>query len=452
MPRHWLPLLAGCVLALSLARTIRAENAAGGGTSSTPTVAARNVVDIRPNKRGLPTVRAIAPLNEANVIFLNREGQVGIAKFTPGLGLIAWDLYSTIKQDALAGIVPGNNLSVLSATPADLTQAFDTDDDLKLDFFQAVVSEWPGKKDGVVITAGPVSAGDGRVLLALSPHRLEKTGPAKASVVAWHPQWKGIRTVATSVLPIRAMAVSPKGILATRLYMPKYKGGFYVSLNELAPFDPAKKETSKEETPSSQVPGTQPSLLIPAELTGKQSPEQICFVREDRVEKLLITSPDSNQLLEISPEKAGNSWQGSILVRQKTPLPLETVCYLGADKILGGGPKGFLPIDRNDHVFRIRSVQLKDDGLEVNFTKPLNRFTGVRPDSFSVRAFPLQSGKGEKGITIPEPVIESDGLTVVLRSAAIPGDSVIRIKCMNLTSETGEKLTNPLVFYTVHQR
>ncbi len=406
----------------------------------------RDVVDIRPNKLKPPGIKAMAPLNEANVVFLDRKGLVGIAKFTPGLGLIAWDWFSKVQQDALAGIVPGNNLSVLTASTAELTQAFDTNDNFKLDFFQAVVSDWPGKKDGVVITAGPVSDGSGRVFFALSPFKGGKEEQAKAKVVSWHPKVKGLRTVTTSVLPISAMAINSSGVLVTRLFMPNYKDGFHVSINRLPAFDPAKPAAE-----IASIPSTKPSILITAELSGNTAPEQLCFIEESGVEKILVTNPASNQIIEIVPQEIGELWQGAILLRERTETPIETLCFLGNNKILGGGPEGFTPITRNEEVFRILSVTLANDGVELLFTKPVNRFTGTSSDSYAVKSTLIRGGE-DKGITIPEPMVESDGRTVVLRTGAIPAESVVRIKCMNLTSENGEKLVNPMVFYTIHQR
>jgi len=434
------------IIGLAIFFTLHENNVDGQENETSGTGKKRDVVDIRPNEDSPPGIRAIAPLNEANVVFLSHQGSIGIAKFTPGLGLIAWDLYSKIQQDSLSGIVPGKNLSVLSASTAELTQAFDTDDNLKLDFYQAIISDWPGKKDGVVITAGPVSDGTGRVFFALSPHKAEKDAQAKASVVVWHPKVDSIKTVTTSQLPIRAMAISPNGVLAARLFMPDYKDGFWITLNKMPPFDP-----SKPDAEISDIPSTQPSILIPAELTNNNPPEQLCFVTEAEVEKILVTYPASNQIIEVIPLKVGPFWQGPILMREKTESPVETLCFLGKDRILGGGSEGFLPLGRNEDVFRILSMTLADDGIELRFTKPVNRFSGTRPDSFLVKANPLQGG-GEKGITIPEPMVESDGRTIILRSGSIPADSVLRIKCMNITSETGEKLANPMAFYTIHQR
>src|SRR5690606_24065255 len=111
---------------------------------------------ISPNDQ-VPTVRAIAPIDGSNVFFLNHRGQIGVAKFSPGLSQIGWELYSEVKLNALPSLAVGPRYSVLTASPLELTQAFDTDQDAELDFFQAIVRDWTDRDQGVAITAGPVA-------------------------------------------------------------------------------------------------------------------------------------------------------------------------------------------------------------------------------------------------------------------------------------------------------
>src|SRR5690606_1485947 len=137
--------------------------------------------------------------------FLNKRGQIGVAKFSPGLSLIGWEYYSEVYLDALPGIATGPDFSALFASPTELTQAFDTDRDVELDFFQALVREWPGREEEVAITAGPVADSYGRVLFALSPFPLEEGAPAHARIVAWHPGAESLVTLTESILPVTSM-------------------------------------------------------------------------------------------------------------------------------------------------------------------------------------------------------------------------------------------------------
>ncbi len=439
--------LSGLSIALigSLALPISGTANAQEEEQAAAPVSSRDVIDIRPNN-AKPSIVAMAPVNESNVIFLNPEGQVGVAKFSPGLSLIGWDYYSKIRSDAHPSLVVGKNYSVYTCSASEITQAFSTSGG-KLDFFQALIQDWPGKKEGVIVTAGPVADGNGRLLFALSPMKESEDSPAKASVVAWHPSGGKLQTVATSILPVRALAISNDGVLASRLYKPDYQHGYYISLNQLPAFDP----TSEGET-SGAIPATLPSILIPAELTNGGEPEQLCFFKEEGINKLLVTCPKSNRLIEITPQREGSLWQGAVLVRQKFESPVSAVIDLGKGRLLGGGRDGFRPIEKSGEIFRINSVSLANDGIEVEFTQPIERFSAIRPDVYAVKTIRLQDGT-EQPITIPEPLVESNGKAVILRTGKIQPGSILRLKCVGITAEdSGASLQNPTAFFTVHQR
>ena len=422
-----------------------------------PTSRERSFVKIR-EQEIKPSVRAIAPMDDNNVFFLNRRGQIGAAKFSPGLSQIGWELYSHVKLNALTALTIGPNYSIITASPTELTQGFDTDADGTLDFFQAIVTEWPGRADGVTITAGPVTQPNGKVLFALSPHAAEEGATPLAKLVAWSPKppekpaagaaapastsdSNPLEVVTESNLTIGAFAISDSGLLACRLLMPDYEDGYYVSLTEL----PA---PAAEGQPV-QIPRTLPSLLIPAELTKKAPPTQLSFFRENGAEKLILTCPESKQLIEIEPTKSGASWEGSILVRAIAKKPIMTLVDMGKGKLLAGSDEGFIPMETSKEVFRISRVSLADDGIALDFTAPVDRFTAVKPDSYSVRAFSLAGGESS---LVVQPVIESDGRSVILKTPNLKAQTVLRVVCQNVPSEDGKKLLSTAVSYTIHER
>lgn len=390
-----------------------------------------------------PTVRAITPIDDNHVLFLNKRGQIGVAKFSPGLSLIGWDYYSEVYLDTLPSIAAGPGFSALVASPTELTQAFDTNQDLDLDFFQALLRDWPGRDQGVIITAGPVADQYGRVLVALSPIAATEGEPAKATVIAWHPAAKEPVTVTESILPITAMALSADGRLAARLSMPDYKEGYYISLSDLPPFDAENPDAA----PGS-IPMTNPSLLIPSELTKAADPTQIAFFREDGIEKLLAVCPGTKGIVEIVPEAVNGGWQGAMLLREISPEPIETLVEMSPNLLIGGGDSGFVPIGKNEEVFRISRVTPAADGLVINFTKPIDRFAAVKPENYTVTEVSLQGGLST---TTATPVIESDGRTVILKLDDFKSETVLRVVCQNVPSESGETLLNPQVFYKVHK-
>jgi hypothetical protein len=430
-------------LAAALPGPGTSQEAAKTPVEPAPESRERRVIQITPNDQA-PTVRAIAPIGGGNVFFLNHRGQVGVAKFSPGLSQIGWEFYSEVKLNTLPFLAVGPGYSIVSASPVELTQAFDTDQDVELDFFQALVRDWPSRNEGVVITAGPVADAHGRLLYALSPHALKAGDPKKARLMAWVPATGQSIPVTESELPIESFALRRDGLLAVRLSMPDYTDGFFLSLTELPP-----PPTDPAGTPPAPLPFTLPSLILPAELTKGDRPVSPTFLEENGTGKLILTCPVSRHLIEIVPGKAGGLWQGSVLLRGVAPKPLHTLVEMDPGQLLGGGDEGFLPLAGDDAVYRITAMTLAEDGIVLEFSQPVDRFEAVKPENYSVKAIAL--GGGETALEI-EPVIDAKGRTVVLKSEAVDPGHVLRVVCQNVPSESGGKLLHPSVFSTVHAR
>lgn len=456
----------------------------------------RRVIEIRPTDQ-VPTVRAIAPIDSSNVLFLNHRGQLGMAKFSPGLSQIGWQLYSEVKLNALPALVLGPNYSALAASPAELTQAFDTDQNLELDFFQALVRDWPGREAGVVVTAGPVADAHGRVLFALSPHAAEEGAKPKARLVAWHPQLDAVAVVTESELPIESFAVSRSGLLAARLSLPDYTDGYFLSLTELPPppppgtppapeekpvgtgegtnsgasggapdgapdASPAPEASAEEGTAAPDLPGetgspsappppsvpfTLPSLILPAELSKGEPPTSPVFFLEGGREKLLLACPDSRRLVEVVPDPGEGLWQGSVILRGLASKPPRALAAMASGAVLGGGDEGFFPVEDDPSVYRIVRLERVADGLVVALSRPVDRFEAVKPENYSLKAIAL--GGGETALAV-DPFVDFDGRTIKLKSSPVGGAHVLRLACQNLPSESGEALLAPTAFYTIH--
>ncbi|MEM7602375.1 MAG: hypothetical protein AAF357_13280 [Verrucomicrobiota bacterium] len=409
----------------------------------------RSVIKITPQP-AKPSAMSIVPIDESNVFFLNKRGQVGVAKFSPGLSLIEWEFFSEVKWNSLPAIASGPNYSVILASPWEVTQAFDTDEDVELDFFQRILSNWPGKERGAQITAGPVVSPAGRLLFALSiPEAIpaaEGETPAveKALVVAWNPKTEDLITVTESTLPIESFAVDRHGLLAARLLMPEYQGGYFISLTKLPPFD----ASAPEMVPDS-MPFTLPSLVVPAELTRNTAPTQLTFFNEDGSEKLAAVCPDSSQIIEIAPEEVAGVWGGSILLRQTVEDPVETLVEMKPGELLAGGENGFFPLSGLEEKFRITRLGLAPDGIEIDLSEEVDRFEAAKSENYLVQAVSLQGGETELEVT---PTVESDGRTVVLKTENLPAETVIRIICHRLPSASGETLLSNAAFYTIHKK
>lgn len=416
----------------------------GGGTVSAqkPENRERRFVEIAPTEE-IPSVRAILPLDAANVFFLNDRGQIGVAKFSPGLSQIGWTLYSEVSAESLPYLALGPKYSILTASPTELTQAFDTDQNLKLDFFQSVLRDWPDRDKGVVITAGPVADAHGRVLFALSPHAPAPDAPVKARLMGWNPETGKTTILTESELPIESFALSRENLLAARLSMPDYKDGFFLSLTDLPP-----PSTGDPDAQPDPMPFTLPSLILPAELTKGESPGSPTFVHEGTQSRLLLVAPASGRILEVAPERKGPLWQGSILLRGISPKSLLTLAEPVAGSLLGGGSEGFFPLESRNDEFRIRDLSQVEGGLLIEFTQPVDRFEAIKPDTFSLRAISLSGGDTT---LIVDPMVESTGRTVVLRTRFPDPGYVLRLVCQNLPSESGKGLLSPSAFYSVHQ-
>lgn len=407
----------------------------------------RPFITITPNDQ-IPKVRAILPVDSSNAFFLNHRGQIGVAKFTPGLSQIGWQLYSDVKLNALPSLALGPAYSVLSASPGELTQAFDTDHNAELDFFQALLRDWPGRAEGTTITAGPFADPYGRILFALSPHILPPSTAPKARLMAWSPNTGTATAVTESELAIESFAVRHDGLLAALLVMPDYTDGYFLSLTTLtAPLDPKTAAAPASQSTPPPLPFTIPSLIIPVELTNRDHPIQPTFFEENKIGKLLFACPSSKHLIEVLPNEVAGIWQGSILLREIAKSTPQALASFGPDLLLCGGDEGFFPLSNDSKTYRILRIDLAKDGIVLEFSQPVDRVEAIKRENFSVKA--IAFGGGEKQLEI-DPMVESDGKVIVLRTSPISPGQVLRVACMNLPSETGDKLLSPVAFYTRH--
>ena len=151
----------------------RAQDVAAVGSLPQPPVE-KPAEAVIAKKLVIPQVTEMVRINETNVFFLNTQGQIGIAKFTPDLAIEKWDFYSGLEWREARHLAVGRNLSVVSGSPNELTQAFDTDGDYRLDFFQDMISEWPGKSEGATISCGPIADQHGGCFSPWPPKMVQK--------------------------------------------------------------------------------------------------------------------------------------------------------------------------------------------------------------------------------------------------------------------------------------
>ncbi len=409
--------------------------------------AAPKAVGEKPAKAGvakklvIPQVTEMVRINETNVFFLNTQGQIGIAKFTPELTLEKWDFYSGFEWKEARHLAVGRNLSVVSGSPNELTQAFDTDADYRLDFFQDMISEWPGKSEGATISCGPIADQHGRLLFAVAPKAGAEKAVTPSTLFAWNPGGQMLTVLATSSLPIAEMAVSKTGMLAAWIQLASYTEGFYVAIAQLPVFNPKKPDEQPIDPPT-----LLPNLIIPAAMTDFKPIGQFCFNDENGKSQILITCPEAKRLIEMMPENFDGGWGGAVSVREVFEHPIYAIEPIDHGKILLGGTNGFQPLGKNLKAFRFKGLRITSEVLEINFTQPVDRFKATAENGVQIAIIPLE---GElEPFTITTPVVESDGRTVIMKLPKLPGKAIIKIDAPGLTSEDEEPIVFPSLYYT----
>lgn len=393
-----------------------------------------------------PGISEIVRIDPSNVFFLDSVGRIGVARFAEDLTLKAWDYYSEFQWSEARHLAVGRNLSVVSGSQNELTQAFDTDKDGKLDFFQDTIKQWPGKTEGATISCGPITDLHGRLLFAVAPkprdpddEKPEKIAPS--TLFAWNPGGEELTTLATSSLPISEMAVSQEGRLVAWIQLPSYTEGYYLAVAELPPFDPRNPD-KQPESPVSLMP----NLIIPAELTDFKPIGQFCITRENDVEKIFVACPMSKRLVELIPELHPGGWGGLISVREQFEKPIYAVEPMAEGRVLLGGEAGFHALDPDRDSFHYRSVRMASDAFEIDFSRPVDRSKAVsQEEGIQLAVIPLE-GKLDP-FDPPQSLVESDGLTVVVPLPDLPPKAIIKIDAPSLTCENGESLLFPSIYY-----
>jgi hypothetical protein len=389
----------------------------------------------------IPQVIEMVRINETNVFFLNNQGQIGIAKLSPDLVLEKWDFYSGFEWKEARHLAVGRNLSVVSGSPNELTQAFDTDGDYRLDFFQDMISEWPGKLEGATISCGPIADQHGRLLFAVAPKPGAEKAVSPSTIFAWNPGGQSLTALATSSLPIAEMAVSKTGMLVAWIQLDSYTEGFYVAIAQLPVFNPKKPDEQPIDPPV-----LLPNLIIPAAMTDFKPIGQFCFTNENGTSQILITCPEAKKLIEMIPEKFEGGWGGAVLVRETFDHLVYAIEPIDHGKILLGGSNGFQRLGQDPKIFRFKGLRITNDVLEITFTQPVDRARATAENGVQLAIIPLE-GQLEPFTAAP-PVVESDGRTIIMPLPKMPGKAIIKIDTPDLISEEGEPIVFPSLYYT----
>ncbi|MEM7699893.1 MAG: hypothetical protein AAF236_15970, partial [Verrucomicrobiota bacterium] len=334
-----------------------------------------------------PTVRALAAVDEANVIFLTKRGEIALASFSPELDLLGWSLYTEAKLNTVASVAAGKNYSVLTASPYELTQSFDSDGDGRLDFFQSLVRDWIGRDEGVTITAGPVVDFDGTVFFALSNPAISADAPTRVVAFLPDPDAEDVTTVIETSDTILSLAVTGQNEVGALL-----KSRDHYLLATL-PASPINIESDAEAI--GNVTWAERIKLSKAML-GETPPSQLVSLQHAGEPGWLVINPAENRVIEIRQSTVGEASTEGDAPRVRSAVAswiriggkpaVDAVVQMDSGRLLAGNSEGFFALPGNDpEIFSITGLTATEQGLRLTFSKPVDRPAAVEQGVFELQ-------------------------------------------------------------------
>ncbi|MCB1065760.1 MAG: hypothetical protein KDN20_22935, partial [Verrucomicrobiae bacterium] len=173
-----------------------------------------------------------------------------------------------------------------------------------------------------------------------------------------------------------------------------------------------------------------------------------------------VAGEGSKHLLRLMLEEVDGVWQGAVTDFAAIESPEPGLDFLNftptGDELLAGQGGQLLSIQpAGGSIFAIRSVSLASDGFEVDFTRPVDRSVAIDPSTWKIQIWQPGTPEASAIPFVPDSearsVIDSDGLTVTLQTSGITEGKVYVFDLSGIPSESGEKLTHGLVYYTLNQ-
>ncbi len=108
--------------------------------------------------------------------------------------------------------------------------------------------------------------------------------------------------------------------------------------------------------------------------------------------------------------------------------------------------------------FEIKTMKAKDDGFELEFTKPVNKAIAAKPESYQITSFNYKYHFNygspivdqQKGL-IKSVEVSEDGLTARLVVDGMRLGFIHQLKATNLKATSGEKLLHDTGYYTLNE-
>lgn len=108
--------------------------------------------------------------------------------------------------------------------------------------------------------------------------------------------------------------------------------------------------------------------------------------------------------------------------------------------------------------FEIKTMKAKDDGFELEFTKPVNKTIAAKPETYQITSFNYKYHFNygspivdqQKGV-VKKVAISEDGLTARLIVDGMRLGFIHQVKAMKLKSKEGEELLHNTGYYTLNE-
>lgn len=127
--------------------------------------------------------------------------------------------------------------------------------------------------------------------------------------------------------------------------------------------------------------------------------------------------------------------------------------------VRGTEPFALQRIDWNGVVpFEVKEINIRKDGFRLTFTKPVNKETAARADSYAITTYThiyhAAYGSPEVDQTTPQvisAVPSADGMSVVLTLKKITEDHIHDFDFSKITAQDGQPLLHKKAYYTVNE-
>ncbi len=441
----------------------------------------------------------ILALPGKRLIVTTRRGEVWIidgaydAKPQPKFTLFASGLHEPL------GIIAAPKGGYYIAQREELTRVADTDGDGHADLFETVC-KFAISGAYHEYAFGPVMAPNGNLRVTLNV----AFGGATQSPAPWRG-WMVEITPDGQMIPIAAGLRSPCGFTVTSQgvwFYAENQGEWAGSgrITEVEPGDfmghPAglawsklpgspvklRPEDIKDfEKPYVEVAKTLPGLKLPT----VWFPHTILGISTSGIVEdttggkfgpfagqLFVGDQGQSKVMRVILEKVKGTWQGAALAFREgfdcgiirlnfgedgSMFAGETARGWGS---VGPSQQGLERLSWNGEVpFEIKEVHAQPDGFVLTFTKPVDRVSAERPESYSIAGFTYLYHKtygsapvNRIGCPVKKVVVAPDGLSVRLASACLREGYVHEIKVAGVRSaSSGETVVHPTAYYTLNQ-